>query len=102
MEKKDRFDLVWKTLKPYLKGSEDWRVDRSADGVPSRFLILLCGQWTYLSKADLLVDARPYKVKFSASDFPEITEAFDHLANSENPKVSLDDALKQWAECVNS
>ena len=102
MEQKERFDLVWKTLEPYLKSPEGWIVERSGDGVPSRFMIYLCDGWTYLWKGGLQVDAKPYKVRFSANDFPEIDGAFDHLAESKNPEVLLDDALKQWAECVTS
>ncbi len=100
MEQKERFELVWKTLEPYLESPEGWRVDRSGDGVPSRFLIYLCDGWTYLSKVELKVDAKPYKVHFSVNDYPEIAGAFDHLAESKNPGLTLDDALKQWAECA--
>ena len=100
MEQKSRFDLVWKTLAPHLKSPKGWIVERSGEGVPSRFLILLCGQWTYLTRTNLQVEAGPFKVKLSASDFPEISEAFDKLARSKDPEVSLDEALKQWAECA--
>ena len=100
MNKTDRFELVWKTLEPHLESPEGWIVNRSGDGVPSGFLKLLCGEWTYLSKAELQIDAMPYKVKFSASDFPEIYKAFEHLANVSDPKISLDEALKRWAVCA--
>ena len=100
MEQKERFDLVWKTLEPYLKSPEGWKIDRSADGLPSRFMILLCGGWTYLSRSDLQIDAKPYHIRFSVNDFSDISRAFDHLAGSMEPEISLDTALKQWAECV--
>lgn len=100
MEQKDRFDLVWKTLAPYLKSPEGWKVECSGEGVPSRFLILLCGHWTYLTRANLEVVAGPFTAKFSASDFPKISEAFDQLANARDSGISFDEALKQWAECA--
>ena len=100
MGQKDRFDLVWKTLAPYLKSPEGWKAERSGDGVPSRYLMLLCGQWTYLTRANLQVHASPFTVKFSASDFPEITEAFEQFASAKDSEVSLDEALKKWAECA--